>query len=376
MSRAITRVVFAAGFLCAYTVGIRHAQAQGLGVARAGARCVAKDDAAILKECIDATPDQADAIDRLTDGAIQSLLAVQYDAERAERRRQLAQERAGAKEERESRVKALGQIERQWLDDVHLVLAANQADGWLRFEKARRRVALYGLYVTGRIEVPVAVTLSGADEDDNPALKAAIISWENEIDATAKEWIAQPEDPVSSQTPDGRKQIEKRRELLHSLAVANVRACRAVSEALSEPQRVRFAAIRLRAFAGGISPTLSRAAVTREVLSIPGLPEPKREQVRRIVAEHQAKVQEIGADFLKRADEALLTDATEGSLPTLTEQAIAKSNQVELSLEDSLLAILDEAEKLEYRKVPPVPYVWRGTEDNGWRYGGPLDEEK
>lgn len=350
------------------------APARGLGVLRSGARCVAKEDAAILKECADATPDQADAIDRLTEGAIQSLLAVQYEAERAERRRQLAQDQPRAKDAGKALSNAIAQIERQWTEDVHLVLTAQQADGWLRFEKARRRLALYGVAVTGRVDLAAAVIFAGADEDDSPALKAALISWEDETDAAVKEWTAEAQTEVAYLSPEGQKKLERRRANMHAIAVANVRGCRAVAAALTDDQRARFVSLRMRAFASGISPVLSRAAITREVLSIPGLPASKREQVGRVVAEHQARVQEIAVNFLQHADEAVLADPEEAALPTLTDQAIAKANQVELSLEDALLALLSDAERVEYKKVPPVPYEWRGLEETGWRGGGPLEE--
>lgn len=339
-----------------------HSLAQD-GIDHYRVRPIAREDVALLAEYTDTTPEQTDAIERLTSGAISRIRELNTEFQRADRRRQRLRTPTASPSDEETQT-SIRAIITQWFADCKALLDEEQSISWTRFEKQRRRLYLTGASqwdIDATFDPSLALSLVNIDEDDYPDLKAALINWEDEVDRTTQQFLA-----ASYQMQHARdKSYEERNKAAqlasqHLLRVlqAHARGYRAIYDTAPPSGKHALAISRTMNLGYGIAARIADDDAVREILTIPNLCEASRAQIQERITLAQSEADALGVALLRTIDDRILAAATTEEVNSLytSNPAIHEAEyQVEALAQrtaDDLLLLLTPKEREAYASIP------------------------
>ncbi|MFN5946241.1 MAG: hypothetical protein ACK5ZG_11580 [Phycisphaerae bacterium] len=338
-----------------------------------------REDVMLLAEYIDATPEQQQAIEQLTTDTITRMREVTWEYRRAERRRiALKTPPTMTNEQHKEKMRA---AEMQWLENCWAVVDdANpeQVEGWRRFEMSRTRL-LTG--PAGRWDVRLdfdpggALAIAGVDEDEYPALKAKLITWERDHDAALRAWLVSVAeyDKLRLDRASYEQQntaAGKSSERLLVVAQMQVKGYRGLMEIAPEAGRKAMRLMRARRLSPWGSRSMREHDGLREMFAIEGLSEETRAKLMSRLGDLQREIDALIDQKLQVMDDRMLAAKTlDESRDPFTGHELDR--EVDTLAERALMdmeAALTPAEREAYARVYAADQVWGDDPSDEWRH--------
>lgn len=372
-------MVIAGGWALLSSIAIAQVSPRLAGTEWMPVQPATREDALLLAEYIDATPEQQQAIERLTTDTITRMREVTWEYRRAERRRvALRTAPAITSEQHKEKMRA---AEMQWLENCWAVVDdtnPDQVEGWRRFEMSRMRL-LTG--PAGRWDVRLdfdpggALAIAGVDEDDYPELKAKLIAWERDYDAVLRAWLVSVAeydklrlDRASYEQQNAAAGTSGER--LLTVAQMQVKGYRGLMEVAPEAGRKAMRMMRAQRLSSWGSRSMREHDGLREVFGIEGLSEETRTKLMNRLGDLQREIDALIDQKLRVMDDRVLAAKTldesrDGS------KRYELDHEVDALAEHALIdmeAALTTAEREAYARVYASDQIWGDDPSDEWRH--------
>lgn len=277
------------------------------------------DDIEYLRDAAKLSPDQYESAQLLFSGAKASLEQTRRKEIRATRAAEMIDD--GEQQEKLQReasrqyVDDLAAIEKSFMQDIKGILTADQDDGWLKFERMRRRMLIRRTMDLQKVDLVSFLRRATNDTSTFSQLTDEIDRYEKDLDlliqqrrSIAKEigrnWYSQRHEGEK----DDPNAVQNIRNIAAKMCELQAATAKRWADMLPEAAREKFERRYFDVCHGGLGASNGRIQIVRELSRIASLKPEQKDTIKRIIREADRKKMDINWMFVKTWEQHVVAD--------------------------------------------------------------------